>query len=66
MSEIHPAEAGHAHGDHGHADHGHGGHSLAKYVWVFLALCFLSSMSFLTYSNLWPRRSILSRSSDCS
>lgn len=54
MSEIHPAEAGHAHGDHGHADHGHGGHSLAKYVWVFLALCFLSSMSFLTYSDLWP------------
>jgi len=39
-----------AHGDH----HAHGG--LGKYVLVFLALCGLTTMSFLTYSPAWPWR----------
>jgi len=45
---------------HGHSsEHGHGaghegGHGLAKYLYVVLALCLLSTMSFLTYSDLWP------------
>lgn len=39
------------HHDHAiHADHG----GIAKYIYVFLALCVLTTMSFLTYSNLWP------------
>jgi cytochrome c oxidase subunit 4 len=42
---------------HDHAaahDHGHGG--LGKYIAVFAALCFLTTMSFLTYSAAWPWR----------
>jgi cytochrome c oxidase subunit IV len=42
---------------HDHAaghDHGHGG--LGKYIAVFLALCFLTTMSFFTYSAAWPWR----------
>ena len=35
-------------------DHGHGG--LGKYIAVFLALCFLTTMSFFTYSAAWPWR----------
>ena len=35
---------------HGHDDHG----GNAKYIKVFLALCFLTTCSFLTYSDLWP------------
>jgi cytochrome c oxidase subunit 4 len=42
--------AGHAH--EGHAHHGHGG--IAKYIYVFLALCLLTSASFFTYSSYWP------------
>ncbi|MFM8893720.1 MAG: cytochrome C oxidase subunit IV family protein [Planctomycetia bacterium] len=48
--------------EHGHDDHGgHGGHDaghggVGKYVLVFLALCGLTTMSFLTYSSLWPWR----------
>ena len=34
-------------GDHEH----HGG--LAKYFWVFIALCLLTTASFLTYSEWW-------------
>ncbi len=34
--------------------HGHGG--IGKYIAVFVALCFLTTMSFLTYSPLWPWR----------
>lgn len=61
MNEHHPADphaAGHgdpAHGDtaHGHdGGHGHGG--LAKYVYVFVALCVLTTASFFTYSEAWP------------
>ena len=37
--------------DTAHDDHGHGSTSL--YVSVFLALCFLTSMSFLTYFDFW-------------
>ena len=40
----------HAHDD----DHGHGG--IGKYLLVFLALCGLTTMSFLTYSPVWPWR----------
>ncbi|MGB8854750.1 MAG: cytochrome C oxidase subunit IV family protein [Pirellulales bacterium] len=42
--------AAHDHGD----DHGHGG--VGKYLLVFLALCGLTTMSFLTYSPAWPWR----------
>lgn len=42
--------AAHDHGD----EHGHGG--IGKYLLVFLALCFLTTMSFLTYSPAWPWR----------
>ena len=42
------------HDEHGLHDHGHGG--VGKYLLVFLALCFLTTMSFLTYSPLWPWR----------
>lgn len=38
---------------HDHAAHGdHGG--IAKYIFVFLALCVLTTMSFFTYSRFWP------------
>ena len=39
-----------AHADHSHEDHG----GLAKYLYVFLALCVLSSASFFTVSSYWP------------
>lgn len=35
----------------GHDDHDVG---LAKYIYVFIALCVLTSMSFFTYSSYWP------------
>ncbi|HQU43254.1 MAG TPA: cytochrome C oxidase subunit IV family protein [Pirellulales bacterium] len=39
------------HHDHaGHDDHG----GIAKYIYVFLALCVLTTMSFFTYSRYWP------------
>jgi cytochrome c oxidase subunit 4 len=41
------------HDQNGH-DHGHGG--IGKYLLVFLALCGLTTMSFLTYSPVWPWR----------
>jgi cytochrome c oxidase subunit 4 len=46
----------HATHDHaaGHEDHAHGG--IGKYIAVFIALCFLTTMSFLTYSPAWPWR----------
>jgi cytochrome c oxidase subunit IV len=44
--------AGHEH-EHAH-DQGHGG--IGKYLLVFLALCGLTTMSFLTYSSFWPWR----------
>ncbi|HZZ29658.1 MAG TPA: cytochrome C oxidase subunit IV family protein [Pirellulales bacterium] len=46
-------------GAHGHDDHGahsgHAGHSggNAKYIYVFIALCFLTTLSFCTTSNWW-------------
>jgi cytochrome c oxidase subunit 4 len=39
----------HAHDDH---EHGHGG--VFQYMLVFAALCFLTTMSFFTYSEYWP------------
>ncbi len=42
------------HDDHGGHDHGHGG--IGQYLAVFVALCFLTTMSFLTYSPMWPWR----------
>jgi cytochrome c oxidase subunit 4 len=42
-----------AHSDSaGHADHGE--HGITKYLYVFGALCVLTTMSFLTYSDFWP------------
>jgi cytochrome c oxidase subunit 4 len=35
-------------------DHAHGG--IAKYLYVFLALCLLTTASFFTYSPYWPFR----------
>jgi cytochrome c oxidase subunit 4 len=32
-------------------EHEHGG--IAKYIYVFIALCFLTTLSFLTYSDWW-------------
>jgi cytochrome c oxidase subunit 4 len=41
----------HAHSDaHAHEDHG----GIAKYIYVFLALCVLTGASFFTYSSAWP------------
>jgi len=38
-------------------DPGHGeDHGLMKYIYVFIALCVLTGMSFFTYSDLWPWR----------
>jgi cytochrome c oxidase subunit 4 len=39
----------HAHDAH---DHGHGG--VFQYLLVFAALCFLTTLSFFTYSDAWP------------
>jgi cytochrome c oxidase subunit IV len=37
------------------SDHGHDNHEgIAKYIYVFIALCVLTSASFFTYSSLWP------------
>ena len=46
----------HAPHDHAaaHDDHAHGG--IGKYIAVFIALCFLTTMSFLTNSPAWPWR----------
>ena len=45
----------HSHGEHSHGDLGHEGHGgVAKYVYVFLALCVLTGASFFTYSDSWP------------
>ena len=35
-----------------HDHHSHGG--TGKYLMVFVALCVLTTMSFFTYSSLWP------------
>ena len=43
-------EPTHQHADEHHGDHG----GLAKYVYVFLALCFLTSLSFMTVADFWP------------
>ncbi len=42
------------HAEHGGHEHGHGG--LGVYLAVFLALCFLTTMSFLTFTPYWPWR----------
>lgn len=56
-------EPAHGHREHGHREHGHHEHDshdhgdhggLAKYVYVFVALCVLTSASFFTYSRYWP------------
>ncbi len=45
----------HHHGASGaHDSHDHGSHDNSKYVYVFIALCVLTSMSFLTYTDFWP------------
>ena len=49
-----PAHDDHDHGHEPGHDHGHGG--IGKYLLVFLALCGLTTMSFLTYSSVWPWR----------
>ncbi len=44
------------HDEHGHNSHDHGHGGIGKYLLVFLALCGLTTMSFLTYSSFWPWR----------
>jgi cytochrome c oxidase subunit 4 len=44
------------HDDHDHNSHDHGHGGIGKYLLVFLALCGLTTMSFLTYSPFWPWR----------
>ena len=51
MNEHQPAHATTSHEAHGHDDHGHGG--LMKYVYVFIALCVLTTVSFFTYTDYW-------------
>jgi cytochrome c oxidase subunit 4 len=50
------AEHADTHADHtGHADHAD--HGVMKYIYVFLALCVLTAMSFWTYADIpvkWP------------
>ena len=51
----HGHDGHHDHDDvlaHGGDDHGHGG--MAKYWFVFIALCALTAMSFATFSPMWP------------
>ena len=48
-SGSHGGSPGHA--AHGHDDHGTG---IAKYIYVFIALCVLTGCSFFTYSSAWP------------
>lgn len=43
-----------SHGSHGDGHESHGG--IGKYLAVFAALCALTTMSFFTYSSLWPWR----------
>lgn len=50
---AHDDHGGHGSHGHDHASHDHGG--LAKYMYVFVALCFLTTLSFLTYSDYWPQ-----------
>ncbi len=40
----------HASGSDGHDSHG----GMAKYAYVFIALCVLTTASFFTYSSAWP------------
>ncbi|MEX0679002.1 MAG: cytochrome C oxidase subunit IV family protein [Pirellulales bacterium] len=44
--------------EHGHEHDPGGGHDdhvgIAKYIYVFIALCILTTMSFFTYSSYWP------------
>lgn len=42
----------HTHDSHDHDSHAHGSHT-GQYFAVFLSLCFLSALSFLTYSEFW-------------
>ena len=51
MSDHGPADAAHASPDD-HHDHAHGG--IQKYIYVFVALCLLTTCSFFTYSD-WFR-----------
>ncbi len=45
------SQPGHSHAHD--ADHGHDV-GIAKYIYVFLALCVLTGASFFTYSSYWP------------
>jgi len=48
-------DAGHSPAGHSPAGDSHtDDHSIAKYIYVFLALCVLTGASFFTYSDFWP------------
>ena len=59
VTPVHDDAHGHGNPYQGYqdpGDHGHGG-GIAKYVYVFLALCFLTGLSFWTYADFpitWP------------
>ncbi len=50
MHDATPASGHDAHGVDPHAAE----HGIAKYIYVFLALCVLTGASFFTYSPYWP------------
>ena len=49
MAAEHSEQHGDAHGGDDHHDHG----GVGKYIAVFIALCVLTTMSFLTYFEWW-------------
>jgi cytochrome c oxidase subunit 4 len=52
---AHDHDGGHGHhDDHADGHESHGG--IGQYLAVFAALCVLTTMSFLTYSSVWPWR----------
>ncbi|MCC7085103.1 MAG: cytochrome C oxidase subunit IV family protein [Pirellulales bacterium] len=53
--ESHAGTGSHSTHD-GHGVHSHEAHTvnIAKYIYVFIALCFLTGCSFFTYSRYWP------------
>ena len=54
-ASSHDHGGGHGdHDDHGGDHESHGG--IGQYLAVFAALCVLTTMSFLTYSSVWPWR----------
>jgi len=54
MTDSAPHDSAHAAATNDHDRGAHPPGGLAKYIYVFIALCVLTSMSFFTYSEAWP------------